>query len=298
MVLCSCAGPLLCYGINHLLARVLMDEFHISPLLHSTSPPTSSSSAYRCRYSRNCKYPKSRRFYSLSSSALDSCTSYLCFHHAYPSGSLTNICSGCLTSILRLNALYALSVSTDYVCKCNHNELFLHVIMKTNILITDDVLEAAIWSLAETNVGFICACVPTLKPLISALLPHLMSEKHVREISPTVQLPCSSPRNSHSRQLQSPDGAIGVALSRTTLSVSSMHGKRAYQQSHQPFSPSHNAYAQFDVEGQGEMPNPERQQGIIVTTSVVQDVDRESDIFGDPSGEESDNASTRGLRMS
>ena len=86
-------------------------------------------------------------------------------------------------------------------------------------------------------------------------------------------------------------------MSGTTLSVSSMRGKKAYQHSHKPFSPSHNAYAQFDVERQGEMHDPEQQQGITVTTSIVQDVDKDSDIFGDHAGEESDNASTRGLRM-
>ncbi len=162
---------------------------------------------------------------------------------------------------------------------------------------TDDVLEAAIWSLAETNVGFICACVPTLKPLISALLPHVLSEKHVREISPTVGLPGSWPRNSHSRQLQTPEAGIGIAVSGTILSVSSMHGKKAYQHNHKPFSPSHNAYAQFDVERQDEMHDSEQPQGITVTTSVVQDVDTDNDMFGDHTGEESDNASTRELRI-
>ena len=83
----------------------------------------------------------------------------------------------------------------------------------------------------------------------------------------------------------------------TTHSASPMHSKKAYQHKHKPFSPSHEAYAQFDIECQGEMNDPEQQQGIIVTTSVVQDVDRDSDIFGDHAGEESDNASTKGLRM-
>ena len=39
----------------------------------------------------------------------------------------------------------------------------------------DDNVGAASWSAIECNTGIICACLPTLKPLISRILPGLIS---------------------------------------------------------------------------------------------------------------------------
>jgi hypothetical protein len=45
-----------------------------------------------------------------------------------------------------------------------------------NLTISDDNLEIAIWSVVEVNVGICCACGPTLKPLINAFVPQLLSK--------------------------------------------------------------------------------------------------------------------------
>ncbi|KAK5193383.1 hypothetical protein LTR99_006935 [Exophiala xenobiotica] len=61
---------------------------------------------------------------------------------------------GCITSILRLHALYITSISTD---------------------ITYDNVDAATWSAAELNVGIMCACLPAMRPVISLIFPRLLS---------------------------------------------------------------------------------------------------------------------------
>ncbi|KAJ5099574.1 hypothetical protein N7532_006575 [Penicillium argentinense] len=60
----------------------------------------------------------------------------------------------CITSIVRLISLKQISDSTDP---------------------TYDNVGAASWSAIECNTGIICACLPTLKPLISKLIPGLIS---------------------------------------------------------------------------------------------------------------------------
>ncbi|KAJ5759854.1 hypothetical protein N7520_007010 [Penicillium odoratum] len=60
----------------------------------------------------------------------------------------------CVTSIVRLVSLKKISDSRDP---------------------TYDNVGAASWSAVECNTGIICACLPTLKPLISKLVPGLLS---------------------------------------------------------------------------------------------------------------------------
>ncbi|KAJ6022078.1 hypothetical protein N7540_007582, partial [Penicillium herquei] len=60
----------------------------------------------------------------------------------------------CITSIIRLVSLKKIADSTDP---------------------TYDNVGAASWSAIECNTGIICACLPTLKPLISKLVPGLLS---------------------------------------------------------------------------------------------------------------------------
>jgi hypothetical protein len=62
--------------------------------------------------------------------------------------------SGCIVSILRLHGLYAVTISTD---------------------VTYDNSPAVTWSSVELNVGIMCACVPALRPVISAVFPKLLS---------------------------------------------------------------------------------------------------------------------------
>ncbi|MCJ1309040.1 hypothetical protein MMC25_002695 [Agyrium rufum] len=64
-----------------------------------------------------------------------------------------------VTSILRLHALYHISISTD---------------------ITFDNPPAATWSSVEANIGIICSSLPTLKALLSKIFPRLLSSSNPR----------------------------------------------------------------------------------------------------------------------
>lgn len=66
---------------------------------------------------------------------------------------LTSSCSVCLTSCLRLYHLY--------------------VLVKSNDLPWYNV-QAAAWSSIEINVGIVCACLPTLRPLLKSAFPCLL----------------------------------------------------------------------------------------------------------------------------
>ncbi|KIV81131.1 hypothetical protein PV11_08576 [Exophiala sideris] len=60
---------------------------------------------------------------------------------------------GCVTSMLRLQKLYVLTKSRDP---------------------TYDLLEAILWSSIEVNTGIVCACLPTLKPVVNWIFPKLL----------------------------------------------------------------------------------------------------------------------------
>ncbi|KAJ9210487.1 hypothetical protein DTO166G4_7954 [Paecilomyces variotii] len=62
----------------------------------------------------------------------------------------------CITSIFRLISLKVIAQSSDP---------------------TYDNVGAATWSAIECNVGIICACLPTLRPLISRILPRFLSTR-------------------------------------------------------------------------------------------------------------------------
>ncbi|KAL1867036.1 hypothetical protein Plec18167_008827 [Paecilomyces lecythidis] len=62
----------------------------------------------------------------------------------------------CVTSIFRLLSLKVIAQSSDP---------------------TYDNVGAATWSAIECNVGIICACLPTLRPLISRVLPRFLSTR-------------------------------------------------------------------------------------------------------------------------
>ncbi|KKA20690.1 hypothetical protein T310_5272 [Rasamsonia emersonii CBS 393.64] len=66
-----------------------------------------------------------------------------------------HFCRGvCITSIIRLVSLKVIADSSDP---------------------TYDNVGAATWSSIECNTGIICACLPTLRPLISRILPRFLS---------------------------------------------------------------------------------------------------------------------------
>jgi hypothetical protein len=66
----------------------------------------------------------------------------------------------CIVSILRLRALYIAAYTTKDL--------------------TWDNAEAAIWTIIEVSTGIICACLPTIKPLVSRFFPRLLSTNRIR----------------------------------------------------------------------------------------------------------------------
>ena len=79
----------------------------------------------------------------------------------------------CIISILRLQALYVVSHTTDISW---YNPL------------------AAIWSSTEVNVGILCSCLPTLKGLVNHFFPDLFETMSTRRGSIPVELSQSSRR--------------------------------------------------------------------------------------------------------
>lgn len=67
-----------------------------------------------------------------------------------------DLCSICIVSIIRLTELTALRVSKDW---------------------TYDSLAIDFWSLVEVNTSIVCACVMTMKPLLSRLAPGWSTRK-------------------------------------------------------------------------------------------------------------------------
>jgi hypothetical protein len=50
---------------------------------------------------------------------------------------------------------------------------YLYVLFKRKDL-TYDMLDGVLWSSIELNTGILCACLPTLRPLLSLLFPKLL----------------------------------------------------------------------------------------------------------------------------
>ncbi|KAF7185647.1 Satratoxin biosynthesis SC1 cluster protein 4 [Pseudocercospora fuligena] len=74
----------------------------------------------------------------------------------------------CIISVLRLSALYAISVSSD---------------------VSWDNPLAAIWSSTEVNVGILCSCLPTLKGCVTRFFPHLFTSSNgSRRVTPVFEL--------------------------------------------------------------------------------------------------------------
>lgn len=73
---------------------------------------------------------------------------------------LTNIplSSVVITSILRLHSLYVAVHATD---------------------VTWQNIGVGEWSAVEVNVGIVCACLPTLRPVLGRIFPSILASSHV-----------------------------------------------------------------------------------------------------------------------
>lgn len=83
-----------------------------------------------------------------------------------------------MTSFLRLYHLYVLAKSKDFAW---------------------DNVQAITWSSIEINVGIICACLPTLRPLIRSCFPRLLASSTSRQVSqfPPSAQPLVNPDREH-----------------------------------------------------------------------------------------------------
>jgi hypothetical protein len=105
----------------------------------------------------------------------------------------------------------------------------------------DDNFDIAIWSCVEVNVGICCACVPILKPLITTLIPHLLSGRTSRKSRATAY------------GMNPPDSDIALAL----------------------HSQNYRTYAQFDKDCELQAPGAGK---IRVTTAIEQEIDDKIEI--------------------
>jgi len=79
-----------------------------------------------------------------------------------------------ITGMIRLNSLKVAQNTPDPSCKQSPS---LGVPITFNSVV-DDNYGAAVWSAIECNVGVVCACLPSFKPLIDRLFPGLMGYSH------------------------------------------------------------------------------------------------------------------------
>jgi len=89
---------------------------------------------------------------------------------------------------MRLHSLYVIGRSTD---------------------VTWDNVGAATWSAVELNVGIVCACLPTMRPLINAISPKLLDSTRRGTAATVTPLPYMGDKHQRSTtytsRLQSQD---------------------------------------------------------------------------------------------
>ncbi|KAF8846925.1 hypothetical protein BDZ45DRAFT_682215 [Acephala macrosclerotiorum] len=158
----------------------------------------------------------------------------------------------CLVSVLRLHALYIVSISTD---------------------ITYDNVDAAIWSIIEVNVGIICASLPTIKPLISCLFPGLLGSTRSRQGTYHNQA------NRHASPFASQD---------PFTSLSNAPGRLADQEGGHKTITRVEAGERSEPELAKSIAHGEDGKDIFVMTSMTQDVETKLSRNGSETGSEKD----------
>jgi fucose permease len=66
-----------------------------------------------------------------------------------------------------------------YLQQAADNQSLTHSRIGTGQDFSYNVSTALMWSAVEVNVGIICACIPTLKPLIHRILPSMLVDRHI-----------------------------------------------------------------------------------------------------------------------
>ncbi|KAL8688973.1 MAG: hypothetical protein Q9218_005243 [Villophora microphyllina] len=86
-----------------------------------------------------------------------------------------------VTGMVRLNSLRVAQNTDDPTCESPFSSFLRHPHPSIAAeWYEDDNYGAAIWSAIESNVGIVCACLPTFKPLIDRFFPGLMGHERRR----------------------------------------------------------------------------------------------------------------------
>ncbi|KAJ5041246.1 uncharacterized protein L3040_005794 [Drepanopeziza brunnea f. sp. 'multigermtubi'] len=64
-----------------------------------------------------------------------------------------------------------------YLQQADDNQNIVHLRLGTGVDFSWTVSAVLMWSAVEVNVGIICACVPTLRPLIKKILPSMITDR-------------------------------------------------------------------------------------------------------------------------
>ena len=107
-----------------------------------------------------------------------------------------------------------------------------------------DNAPGAYWSVVELNCGILCACLPTLRPLISLLIPNLLStNRHSGAASVDDARRLTFPHNNTKETIQGSEAGIlvqtEVELHSTTDLRSGEPGYRPSMESHKTTVTSH-----------------------------------------------------------
>ena len=78
---------------------------------------------------------------------------------------------GIFVAIIDVVRIYYLQQAAD-------NQTLTHSRIGTGVDFSYNVSTALMWSAVEVNVGIICACIPTLKPLIHRIRPSMLVDRH------------------------------------------------------------------------------------------------------------------------
>ncbi|KAL8705812.1 MAG: hypothetical protein Q9201_001099 [Fulgogasparrea decipioides] len=78
-----------------------------------------------------------------------------------------------VTGMIRLNSLKVAQNTPDPSCK-RRPPVFASLEYDISDALADNNYGAAVWSSIESNIGVVCACLPTFKPLIDRYFPSLM----------------------------------------------------------------------------------------------------------------------------
>jgi hypothetical protein len=94
------------------------------------------------------------------------------------------------------------------------------VYLTTSLEFSYNASLALLWSTVEVNVGIICACIPTLRPLIKSLIPDTVLNRASNSSGDRAP-PCSarwtSPDSHNHNELHQPNSATGPAAAAVDL---------------------------------------------------------------------------------